>query len=268
MRDYVDDNRQAWEDAFEHRTPGWGEDNIRRLLTETLSFFEPEVRDELEAMDLRGKRVAQFCCNNGRELLSLVKWGAGYGAGFDIAGNILEQARDNAHRAGIFNCDFVQGDLLAIPDTWKDQFDFIFTTVGALTWFHDLGPVFKKAADCLKAGGMLLINDIHPLMNLLPTPDEEPYDPNLPGKITYPYFRDEPWIENDGMFYISGKYASKTFTSFSHTLEHIFTNLLKNGFTLTKFREFDYDVGLTDVYNGMKLPLSYLLTARLEKKPD
>ncbi|HSK68902.1 MAG TPA: class I SAM-dependent methyltransferase [Candidatus Limnocylindria bacterium] len=178
----------------------------------------------------------------------------------------MGQARDTARRAGIANCTFVEGNLLDIPTSFHGRFDFVFFTVGALTWFEDLGPVFRKAADCMKPGGALLIHDIHPYMSMLPAPGEEAFDPQRLDRFTYPYFRKAPWLETDGMGYIAGTYQSKLFTSFSHTVSHLLTRLMESGFALTKFLEFDTDVGLTDVYDGKGLPLSYLLTARLERK--
>ncbi len=73
--DYIQSNKLAWEDAFRHRKPGWGDDNAARLLSEHLPFLHPDIVRALESMDFRGKTVAQFCCNNGRELLSLMQLG-------------------------------------------------------------------------------------------------------------------------------------------------------------------------------------------------
>lgn len=42
----------------------------------------------LEKINLVDKAVAQLCCNNGRELLSIKNKGAGYCVGFDIAEKI------------------------------------------------------------------------------------------------------------------------------------------------------------------------------------
>lgn len=37
------------------------------------------------------------------------------------------------------------------------------------------------------------------------------------------------------------------------------------GMRVEKLREFDYDVGLTDAYDGRGLPLSFLLTAEKDR---
>lgn len=117
----------------------------------------------------------------------------------------------------------------------------------------------KVVSKCLKPGGKVLIHDFHPFMNMLALPGEEGFDPEHLERVTYSYFRKEPWIENNGIAYITPEYHSKTFTSFTHTLSDIFTALIESGIAIKKFRGFDYDVGITDVYDGKSLPLSFIL---------
>lgn len=258
---YIDDNKKAWEEAFEHRHPGWGDSNFERLLSEDLPFFNDDVKQELRSIDFKGKTVGQFCCNNGRELLSLMQLGPARGVGFDIAENIIEQALETAERAAIKNCEFVACDILQISPAYEGLFDFIFFTIGAITWFRDINALFRKVERCLKPGGKLLINDFHPLMNALPMPGEPDFDPAHPDRFAYSYFRQEPWIENEGMSYMSESYDSKTFTSFSHTMGALITAISKAPLRIVKLTEYGYDVGLSDVYDNSGLPLSYLLIA-------
>lgn len=258
---YFQKNKEAWEEAFDHRYLGWGEANHERLRNEPLPFFCPDVERELRSIDFEGKTVAQFCCNNGRELLSLMRLGASCGVGFDIAENIIRQAADTAEKAGIGNCRFVACNILDIPEAYRGSFDFILFTIGAITWFEDLEPLFQKASDCLKPGGTLLIHDFHPVMNMLPMPGEPGFDAEHLDRIAYSYFRTEPWIENEGMGYMSEQYASKTFTSFSHTMSSIVNALSRARLRIVKLNEYDYDVGLSDAYDKRGIPLSYLLSA-------
>ena len=212
-------------------------------------------------MNLDGKTAAQFCCNNGRELLSLMGLGVHSGVGFDIADNIIRQAAETAEKAGIQNCRFVACNILDIPKEYDGAFEFILFTIGAITWFEDLNPLFRKVSDCLKPGGKMLLHDFHPVMNMLPMPGEAAFDPDRLDRIAYSYFRREPWIENEGMDYLSGQYPSKTFTSFSHTMSDIVNAVSGAQLRILKLNEYDYDVGLSDVYDGKGFPLSYLLTA-------
>jgi len=261
---YMQSNKEAWEEVFEHRHPKWGEENYKRLRDEQLPFFCPDVIGELRAIDFKGKIISQFCCNNGRELLSLMQLGADYGVGFDIAENITAQATYTAKKANIENCEFIPCNILDIAEQYHNYFDFIMFTIGAITWFEDLKPLFQKVSYCLKQGGILLIHDFHPFMNMLPMPGEPGFDKENLDRIAYSYFRNEPWIENEGMGYMSENYDSKTFTSFSHTMSDIVNLICQVNMKVTKLREYDYDVGLSDAYNSKGYPLSYILMAEKE----
>jgi len=263
--DYIKTNKLAWEEAFDNRKQGWGDDNHIKLKSEKFAFFDSDLKNEIAGMDLKGKTVAQFCCNNGRELLSLVlDSGAESGTGFDIAENILNQAKETAEKAGIMNCEFANCNILEIPESYYGKFDFIYFTIGAIVWFQDLNLLFEKAGKCLKAGGTLLINDGHPFMFMLPHPGEDEFDENNLKKIAYSYFRKEPWLGNQ-MGYIAGDYENKatTFTDYSHTLSDIINALSANGMKTVKLNEFDYDIGNigSDIYDGKGIPLSYILIA-------
>jgi len=258
---YMDENKAAWEEAFDNRRPNWGDNNHERLKSERFAFFNADMKRELESIDFNGKTVAQFCCNNGRELLSLMDSGASIGIGFDIAENIIEQARETAKNAGIDNCTFIACNILDIPESYHNQFDLIFLTVGAITWFEDLSLLFAKVSECLKVSEMFLINEIHPMMGMLPIPGEECYNPNDLNRIVYSYFRKELWLENSGMGYMSVQYKSKTFTSFSHTMGGIINALGVNGLNTVKLNEYNYDIGIAPVYDGKGFPLSFILVA-------
>jgi len=261
---YIETNKEAWEEAFDNRKPNWGDDNYIRLKKEKYAFFDTDMKDLISSIDVKGKNVAQFCCNNGRELLSVVFDGqVASGTGFDIAENILNQAKQTAEKAGITNCEFVNCNLLKIPEKYHDSFDMIFYTIGALCWFQDLTQLFEKTGKCLKNGGVLIINDGHPVINMLALIGEDGFNSDDPTRLANSYFRKEPWLGNSGMGYISGEYESKTFTDFSYTFSDILNALSANGMKTVKLNEYDYDIGQigSDIYDGKGIPLSYILVA-------
>ncbi|MFZ5967183.1 MAG: class I SAM-dependent methyltransferase [Bacillota bacterium] len=260
--DYINNNKAAWEEAFERRRQNWGDDNYKALIDEKLPFLSADVVGELEKIDLKGKTIAQFCCNNGRELLSMMQLNPSYGIGFDIAENIIEQAKETARKANITNCNFVETNVLDIDESYHNKFDFICFTIGAITWFKDLPLLFEKVSKCLKPNGLLLINDFHPFMNMLPLPGEDDFDEANLNKITYSYFRKEPWIENSGMGYMTPQYESKTFISFSHTLSDIINSVVTAGMAIKKLNEYNYDLGMTNAYDNKGYPLSFILLAQ------
>ena len=260
--EYIKSNKEAWEEAFEHRSRGWGEDIPIKLQNEAYPFLEKELIEELHELDFTNKTIGQFCCNNGRELLSIMKFGAKQGVGFDIAENMIAWANETAQKTKS-NCSFVAADILDIDEKYYNSFDFIFVTIGALTWFHDLHPFFKKVNHCLKAGGLLIINEMHPVINMLAFPGEDDYDEKIPGKPVNSYFRQEPWEETNGMGYMcENPYKSKTFYSYSHTFSAIVNALSANEMVLSKLCEFQHDItGSCGSLNNTGIPLSYVLTA-------
>jgi SAM-dependent methyltransferase len=188
--------------------------------------------------------------------------GAESGVGFDIAENILNQAETTAREAGVSNCVFVRGDILAIEPRYHGAFDFIFFTIGAITWFEDLVALFQKVADCLRPGGRMMLHDFHPFINMLPLPGEPAFDAEGAGRAAYSYFRKEPWVESMAAGYMAQPHETReTFISFSHTLSDIVNAACAAGMRITRLAEFDYDVGLTEAYNGKGWPLSMLLMA-------
>lgn len=75
MEKYIEGNKAAWEEAFDNRTDSWRADIPERIRNEEYPFFNEETRSVLKQIRTEGAVIGQFCCNNGRELLSLVKSG-------------------------------------------------------------------------------------------------------------------------------------------------------------------------------------------------
>ncbi len=206
------------------------------------------------------RSVAQFCCNNGRELLSLAhSRKTSVCVGFDIAENQVGFAGERAKELGI-DCRFVATDILAIGAEYHDAFEYALMTVGALCWFEDLDLLFRTVSACLNQNGVLFINEQHPVCDMLGLPGDEGYDEQNPTKLVHPYFGKE-WVGNDGMYYMTGKrYASETFIDYSHPFGAIMNALIRNGLTVTAFDEYDYDI--SDGFGQLDrrgIPLSYIL---------
>ena len=261
--EYIKSNKEAWEEAFENRSQGWGEDICIRLKNEAYPYLEKDLIEEFKKFDFTNKVISQFCCNNGRELLSMLKFGAKQGVGFDIAENMVSWANKIAEKTNI-NCFFEATDILEIDHKYYNSFDLVFISAGALTWFQDLNLLFNKISCCLKTGGILIINEMHPFTNMLGMPGEQNYDEKSPNKLVNSYFKSDPWIENSGMSYMSKRYyKSKTFYCYAHTFSDIINSLVSNSITILKLQEFQYDISSSfDNLNNQGIPLSYILTAK------
>ncbi len=265
MEDYIRSNKEAWEEAFDLRDASYGADIEEQVQTQPYAFFNEDTANILKKYDLRGKSIAQFCCNNGRELLSLVKTtGAKEGVGFDIAANMVAFANEKAAKLNL-PCHFVEANILELDDTYKEAFDFVFITIGGTCWFKSLQEYFAVIAKCLKKGGCIVINDTHPVGNMIATPGDEGYDDKTPTNIVFSYFEHE-WIGTGGMYYMTGReYASKTFTDYTHSLSEFIDGLCANGIVVTGLKEYDYDIsGGFPQISGRRIPLSMILEGRLQ----
>ena len=260
---YAAANKEAWEEAFEKHQQGYKIDPADRLLEPEGTFLDEPVIEALKRIGVAGKVVGQFCCNNGRELLSVVKMGARNGIGFDIAENFIEEGRRIAAKAGL-NATFYATDIANIPATLDGTVDVALITAGALTWFEDLTAFFHKVAQVLVPGGVVLIHEIHPYTNMLAMQGEPPFDEACPDRVAYSYFRTDPWVETDGVDYVGGTtYVSKPLYSFSHTVANIISAIARNGMVIEEMHEYPTDISASFGHlDDRGIPLSFLLQAR------
>ncbi len=242
MEKYIEGNKAAWEEAFDNRDSSWGADITERIQKEEYPFFNEEMVDVLKSIDTKDKVIGQFCCNNGRELLSLVKSGKALkGVGFDIAENQVAFANEKAKELNL-PCEFEAVNIYDIDDRYREQFDVVIITIGALCWFEDLNRYFESVTKCMKPGGVIVINEQHPYTNMLATEGDEEFDPEHRTECHFSYFEHE-WTGNGGMYYITKKsYHSKTFTDFTHSMSEIVSGMCSNGIVIIGLQEFDYDI--------------------------
>ena len=263
MDKYIEGNKAAWEEAFENRDASWGSDITERIQKEDYPFFYEETKKALKQIHTEGAVIGQFCCNNGRELLSLVHSGkAKKGIGFDIAENQVAFANEKAKELQL-PCEFEAVNIYDIGDRYKEQFDLVIITIGALCWFKDLNRFFQVVAKCMKPGASIVINEQHPCTNMLAVDGDEGFDPAHRKECQYSYFEHE-WVGNGGMYYITQKsYRSKTFTDYTHPMSEIISGMCGNGIVVTDLQEFDYDIsGVFSALDHQDYPLSMLIQGR------
>ena len=205
--------------------------------------------------------MAQVCCNNGRELLSLKNLGAKSITGFDLSDAFLEQANQFAQAAAI-EAEFIRTDAYSIPERFNHCFDLIYISVGSLGWMPDIHRFFQVLARLSAVNASLLIYEMHPFTDMF-----EPGDKDYPPVLRYSYFHDRPYIDEDGLDYLGGtQYVSPKTYWFHHKLSDIFSSCLENGFRLLAFEELDYDISATFGHlenSAIRPPLTYSILAQM-----
>ncbi len=162
-KNFTDANREAWDEAAAlHRSQNM-ESLLAGFRTPGHSCLDEIETERLQALGAPGKDVAQLCCNNGRELLSVKNMGAGRCVGFDAAKGFIEQARELAAVGGI-DCAFLCTDIYAIEGAYDAGFDLVTVTIGVLGWMPDLEGFLAVAARLLRPGGAMFIYELLPIL--------------------------------------------------------------------------------------------------------
>jgi SAM-dependent methyltransferase len=253
-------NREAWEQV----APIHYRHNQAKLIE---SFSKPGFTNldsvetnQLEALGIVGKDVAQICCNNGQELLSVKNMGAARCVGFDGAQGFINHAQELAESSGL-DVDFVCTDIYDIGDEYSANFDLVTITIGVLSWMPNLEKFFAIVAKLLKPGGALFIYEQHPILEMF-----EPGEASDPIIWELSYFNKEPYIDTDGLDYYGGeKYRAKPVTSFVYTMAEIIMAGVNNGLQVEHFQEFPHHISNTwwnIEESGVGLPMCYTLIFR------
>jgi SAM-dependent methyltransferase len=262
---YLEKNRVAWNQVTPlHQAAQEG--IVGQLLDADQLLLNPALKRELDRIGVGGKNVFQPCCNNGRELLSLKKMGAERCVGFDISESFVSVAADLS-AASRLSAEFVCSDVYSIPDRYANAFDLALITAGTLMWMPDLPAFFEKIAGMLVSGGAVLIHEIHPVLLMLAENNTE-----HAFEIKYPYFSGgaREWL--DGLDYLrKTEYQAEPHYTFEPTLSQIFTAVLQNKLSVTRFEELNMDIsGLFGHLDEQEpsMPKSFVLEATKPRRDD
>jgi len=89
---YSEKNREAWNEAASVHRKNRKVDYRVLFKNKNYSMLDTTLSSLLNKISLSGRTVAQLCCNNGRELLSIVNTKGATGVGFDISDEFIAEA--------------------------------------------------------------------------------------------------------------------------------------------------------------------------------
>lgn len=267
MRDnkvFTEANRKAWNCAMPYHRKA-KDSYWDQCFTdgEFIHQEEPEL-SALKELKLKAKAIVHLCCNNGLELMSLKRMGAGRCVGFDICDEAIKDAKKRSEKFQI-ETEFYRSSVYDIGDEFFAKFDLVYITIGALTWLPDLKAFFGMVRSLLKKGGKLFIYEQHPFAMVLPWDVSATMEKPI---IENNYFYDDYQVYQDGLdYYGNENYSSPDTYEFLHTISDIINAIITNGLRIKQFNEYEHDIsnGLAWVQKtGMRLPLSYILIADAE----
>ncbi|MDC7124706.1 MAG: class I SAM-dependent methyltransferase [Spirochaetales bacterium] len=266
IKEYTEANRAAWNEVI----PIHRKSSKKNLKTE-FSKKGFSVLDNIETpillnIGIKNRKIAQLCCNDGRELLSMINLGAESGTGFDISDEAIKDA-DNLKIISGAKCEFIRTDVYEIESKYNNSFDLVYISIGAINWLPDIDKFFSIASRLLKKNGKFFIYEMHPATFMLPAENEELKEDEDPFTIKYSYFSKDPWISDEGIDYVGKrKYKAKTTYEFVHTTSEIINSLISNNIKIELFNEYSHDVSTCfgHIENDKKVPLSFILVGQKE----
>lgn len=226
---------KSWDQAAEihqKRNPGL----LKRAAQPDFNALETDFNRLVDSQNLEGASVVQICCNNGKDLLSIKNKGAGYCLGIDGSGSFIAQAKELSQSPHYCNVAFEQHNVYAIPEHYFGRFDFAVITVGVLNWMPDVTEFFRICSRLLKPTGMLLMEELHPVLNM--------YREGSLSHLAHSYFDRTAQSDTEGLDYFSGeKYDAEVSYYFQHTLGDILTAAIASNLVLQTFEELSSNIG-------------------------
>jgi len=233
--EYMEANRANWDQrAPAHAmSPGY---NVQRFIDDPAFIGEVVRFDRPLLGDLSGLTGVHLQCHIGTDTIGLSRLGARM-TGLDFSSAAIEQARTLVAKSGD-EVTFVESDVYdAASALGGEQFDLVFTGIGALCWLPSISRWAATVAALLKPGGRLFIREGHPMLWSLA--DARP-DGLL--VVDLPYFeRDEPSMWEDGGTYVETDvvFTANTTHEWNHGLGEIVTALISQGLQIIGLVEHD-----------------------------
>lgn len=205
---------------------------------------------ELNAIgDVNEKSLLHLQCHFGQDSMSFARMGANVTA-VDFSDVAINEAKRISEEINV-DVNFIESNVLEL--NLNKEFDIVFSSYGAIGWLPDLEKWAATIANHLKKGGLFLLTEFHPFLDLIKN-----------NKYDY-FYKPKPNIEIEIGTYTDGGSELVTETCWwNHSLTSIFSALESNGLKLTLFEEIDYSPFLLD---GMiqKKDGEYVLEERINK---
>lgn len=180
--------------------------------------------------NLAGKKVLHLQCHFGQDSISLAKLGAAV-TGVDLSDEAIQEAQRLAQQIGV-DARFICCDIYDLPNHLQDQFDYVFSSYGTITWLPDLDKWAQIIAQFLKPEGKFVFAEFHPVVWM--------FDDNF-EHIAYRYFQSEAIVElNEGSYAAQDAAVQLESVTWNHSLSEVIGSLIKQGLQIESFDEFDY----------------------------
>lgn len=232
---YTEQTIASWDEAADiHSNINF--DLLEQVSHASYNHLNPVFNTLIDDYGVKNKSIAQVCCNNGIDLISIKNKGAERCVGIDGSAEFIKQANILSQAANHQDIEYLCSDIYSVPNEYHLKFDLVFITVGVLYWMPDINRFLSVCSQLLKTGGHLLIEEIHPIVNM--------YEEGAPSYIQNSYFENTPCKDESGLDYFTNQtYKGKPNYWFSHKLSDILNGALATNLSLKRFDELSYNTG-------------------------
>ena len=235
---FVNANRNAWNEVAPIHHKINQQTLLKKFSDPSYNALDKHCMDRLMEISIKGKSIAQVCCNNGIGVLSLKNLGAGKCVGFDVSHEFINQAKELALVTNHTDIQFVETDIYEIPEEYCGPYDLVMSTIGVLGWMPNLKQFFQVCGKLTKSGGHLFIEESHPVLHMY-----EDGENGEPSFIGHSYFKNEPWVGRGDLDYFeNSEYGESPNYYFQHSLSEIMMAAIDEGYQLKHFNELDFDI--------------------------
>ncbi|GAB1419970.1 class I SAM-dependent methyltransferase [Anaerolineales bacterium] len=209
------------------------------------SLFPEEMR---LLGDIRQQTLLHLQCNAGQDSLSIAKHLGAKVTGVDISDEAIQFAQDLAKESEI-EARFIRDDIYHFFLKNSEEFDLVFASYGAIPWLSNIKEWGKGIANCLKAGGKMVLVESHPMTMALDEQWQIRYD-CMGGTATL-------WEEGIGDYVaasgnqlnLDGETQAEVFKNphpvyeYAWSLSDVMMALIQAGLSIEQFEEYDYSNG-------------------------
>ena len=184
------------------------------------------------------KSLLHLQCHFGMDTMSWTRLGA-TATGVDLSDASIALAKELNDELGL-NTRFVRSNLYNLPDVLYDQFDIVYTALGALCWLPDMTSWAEIIALYMKPGGMFYMLDEHPAGRIFDAVQNA--DGNYDLEPRYSYFPEPDGMLDEGPrnTYAGSASISTPVYEWQHSLSEIINALINAGLKIEFLHEFPF----------------------------
>ena len=185
-----------------------------------------------EIGDVAGKTLLHLQCHFGMDTITWARRGA-RATGVDFSDAAIELARSLNGEIGT-DVRFICSNIYDLAGQIEEDFDFVFTSYGALAWLPDINAWADVVAESLKPGGVFYIIDFHPYLGTLGQLESGHLGPE------YNYFHERRFMEGNLPSYTGADLVKSPCWEWQHSLGEIVTALSEVGLNIEFLHEFAF----------------------------